>query len=114
MDKLHSDIEISAVFPPKLEYSLRDIFDCRIKLYSNEGLTLNSGEMKQVPTNVFINPNNGWILSTKGNPELRLHFQEQFIRNINCRQQIYITIMNLSETKQILPIGTHIGFLILM
>lgn len=105
---------LSENFPPKIEYNLQAYLDCRVKLYAREQVILQAGEQKAVMSNVFVLPGHHWQhITTKGNPNLPFHYEDQLIRSLNCRQQIFLTIINLANEKRIIPAGCLIGYAIL-
>ena len=107
------DIEVNDTFPSKPPAQYQSLFDCRLQLLLHEDVTIGSGETKSISTCCIIMPNHGWVLSTLSNPSLNLIFQEQYVRNIQERVRLCVTITNIENASKYLPRGICVGYLLM-
>ena len=108
-----NEYEVSDSFPSKLPSGYQYLMDCRLQLLLYENIAVHSGETKQVTTTCVVTPNNGWVLSTKPNPELNLFFQEEYIKPSPIRFRVMVTVTNTTNEGIYIPTGICVGYLLL-
>ena len=107
------DYEISPFFPPKVQSQFLPLFDCRLQLLLQGNYNILPGETKKLPTNCIISPDNGWFLSTIGNPELDLMFHEDFFTNYPYKLRVNVSLTNVTNQIRKLGDGLCIGYILL-
>lgn len=108
------DFYLDAKSPPRLPQKHRTLLDCRLKLLLKESQVFGPGEMKMCNTTLLITPKHGWNLSTRANPEVGLHFTEEFLRDRTETYRVRVQMTNLHESAKFLPQHFCIGYLIMM